>query len=711
MSDSKPAVTPWGTGEPGCERQVTGSRQPAPQRRSGLLTTERLLFVGSCLWLAALVGLPQLLAAAPALWTTIGLLAVNLAVSLLGVYRLRRLPLSLSLAQIGLFAIVHVQVWSALGPEHYRVDHPPSWFDWAAFSGAHLLRAADVLDFLDGYGISLQPIEHHSALSGALLVGLHLSADLFLLAVLLRALKRWGECLRQRLGFARKRGGFDRLPELLLLCLAGAVLVVVLIVVTAIAQRWPWQDWLLWPLDHVLRTADVLDVMQLASWRLHGAPPSFWDSTLALVFRFFVGVLLLGYLRLLIMYHAPHVLPWTAESLAEAMTSDTFGRDWTDVVRKLKPSMSPEAQRELVRRLIEDLKTVPLEDQHHTAGQLVQLHDAGLEVVPDMLSMLQGNNPDHQLAVAHALGSIFFGARCGEGAEGLEAVEQAFLRCLGSDSPAVRNEAALALGGLYSHRHLLDLARSGEAAAPWAAVERAVSASPAVPALTRALKDPEEGVRQAAVSSLGEILAGLRDAPAVAPLLEVLEEPTQEIRWAALGALGDIRAGKAVPILLQRLARCPPGDPEAKILALKLVAIDPEQARPALPVLWRCLREGPDWDPFVVGSLAKVRPVSPELLRVLERLLRPEEVAREAALEALCDLGAAAEPVLPALLKLLRSKEERDRVLVVQALAKVAPSAAVVKEQLGVIARNDRSEWVRSVAGQTFASLARERTE
>ena len=48
-------------------------------------------------------------------------------------------------------------------------DRAPRFFDWAEFTAAHVLRAADVLHALSEYGVRIQNITHNSNPAGLIL--------------------------------------------------------------------------------------------------------------------------------------------------------------------------------------------------------------------------------------------------------------------------------------------------------------------------------------------------------------------------------------------------------------------------------------------------------------------------------------------------------------------------------------------------------------
>ena len=63
--------------------------------------------------------------------------------------------------------------------------------------------------------------------------------------------------------------------------------------------------------------------------------------------------------------------------------------------------------------------------------------------------------------------------------------------------------------------------------------------------LLEALKHPEAGIRECAISALGQI----QDARVAPVLIEMLSDPERIVRIQAIKSLGDLRDQRAVPIL------------------------------------------------------------------------------------------------------------------------------------------------------------------
>jgi hypothetical protein len=267
--------------------------------------------VASLLWLLGLLLVPELQGDTSAFAVSVGLIALNALYSLGVITTARRVPVVLNLVQLALFGVLSSQLASAYGPEHYHFDRTPLWYDWTEFLVAHVFRAADLLDAIDEYGIPIQTITHESTHAGIILVGMHLSTDVFLLALLVRW---WGSFAERRHDtlLVRER----RLFAFFLL----TVLCLSLYAILATAGDWSLSSWLLWPVDNVLRVLDIGDAMQIFGWRLHDVPWSPEGGALALLFRFTTGIwvgALLLYLRVVVAGGWGYSVPELAEHLED----------------------------------------------------------------------------------------------------------------------------------------------------------------------------------------------------------------------------------------------------------------------------------------------------------------------------------------------------------------------------------------------------------
>src|SRR5262245_6734908 len=104
--------------------------------------------------------------------------------------------LPLTLCQVLLFGLLFFQIAAHLGAGHFVLEGPPRWQDWAAFAGAHALRAADLLDVVEAYDLNIQSVRHASGLTAAALVAYHFATSLFLIGLLTEWITRFLRSLR-----------------------------------------------------------------------------------------------------------------------------------------------------------------------------------------------------------------------------------------------------------------------------------------------------------------------------------------------------------------------------------------------------------------------------------------------------------------------------------------------------------------------------------
>ena len=148
--------------------------------------------------------MPVLHADATAFCISVGVILVNTLMSLSALTRKREILIGLNCTQITLFGVLNFQLYRTFGVDHYCCDREPQFYDWIEFTLAHILRAADVLDALDEYGVAIQTISHNSTASALVLVAMHLTVDGFLLGLLVRWIKR---CYTQPVSETRLQQG------------------------------------------------------------------------------------------------------------------------------------------------------------------------------------------------------------------------------------------------------------------------------------------------------------------------------------------------------------------------------------------------------------------------------------------------------------------------------------------------------------------------
>lgn len=353
--------------------------------------SERWHVVASAMWLMVLLAAPVVHCWPAAFCATVLLIVGNAAVSFRALTRRREVLLGLNCVQIVLFGVLSYQLYRTFGCEHYRCDREPCFYDWIEFTIAHVLRAADLLDTLDEYGIPLQSIMHNSKSSGLVLVGMHLTVDGFLIGLVLRwARQYWKDAVPEN-RLARSRREYGWLLATLGLY-AGFV----------VFARLRPGDWVLWPLDNLLRLLDVGDLFQIFGWKLHGVDDGGLTRTGSVLFRLAAGVWiarLVNWLRLSLLrtwgVSIEELIELLDDPDAQVRCNAAAGLGWTG------PAAGKAAP--VLRAALHDVNS---EVRCEAARALGRLGPPARIAVPDLLDAVWLGHPALRLAAIEALGSI-----------------------------------------------------------------------------------------------------------------------------------------------------------------------------------------------------------------------------------------------------------------------------------------------------------------
>ena len=265
-------------------------------------------------------------------------------------------------------------------------------------------------------------------------------------------------------------------------------------------------------------------------------------------------------------------------------------------------------------------------------------------------------------------------------------------------------------------------------------------AKTAVPALKKLLDDPVPGVRfEAALALVGIDSKGA--AGTVPALTEGLKAADSQATRAAkaLGVLGPV-AKDAVPELFKKF--------DAGALLLRLSAaeavarIDPAQApkaaeaiaamladkkyksslirrnsltvlrgigsaaKPALPVLVELLKDkGPFHTEVAITMIAIDPDGAKPAFEWLHTVMTGGDDDRYENLDHLVDLGPAAKPLVPDLLKLLKSKDSYRRENAVLVLGAIGPGAKDAVPELKKLAGSDPDSHIQTAATQAIKKI------
>lgn len=196
-----------------------------------------------------------------------------------------------NLCQPMLFVILYMQIYTYYGAEHYTFpnnQYVPNVWEWVEFTGAHILRASDILDIFEEYNIRLQTIQHSQTyfVAGFVII-MHWMVDIFLIALLVqwlsKPLQTWWSKIEEK-----KRKRFIGINT-------ASTLLLVVATLTMTIQPNNRIDWFFWPVDNFIRVFDVGDTFQLFDIRLHSLPQDNWISVPSLLFRVLLAYYISNY--------------------------------------------------------------------------------------------------------------------------------------------------------------------------------------------------------------------------------------------------------------------------------------------------------------------------------------------------------------------------------------------------------------------------------
>lgn len=176
------------------------------------------------------------------------------------------------------------------------------------------------------------------------------------------------------------------------------------------------------------------------------------------------------------------------------------------------------------------------------------------------------------LAAAVVLAALALaGAGAAREPEGTEPPEKA--APLAPEAKARTTEGPVRTGETQTAR-LVEALADSDAYAAGAAAEALSAIGPrAVPALSAALGDPRESVRQGAAIALGKL--GPEAHPAVPSLVSALSDPKENVRWCAANALAAVGRGAAAAVPALREALHDADEDVRSGAAVALERIDP----------------------------------------------------------------------------------------------------------------------------------------
>ncbi len=622
--------------------------------------------------------------------------------------------------QIGLFTTLFLQIAAHVGAEHCKLTKPTTPAEWVQFSLAHALKASDVLDTIEAYGLDLQVIKHRGPLVATLLVTYHAVVDLFVLGVL------WSF-------FDAAKRKLMRDPELAqaVRALLGWAFLAFLVAWLASALYFrPWNriDIPLWLAENVVRVVDFPDAMDSYDIHWHQVPKEWWESTLTFVCRIWIllgiGLLkdLLGrtqsareslsvrrvarlaFVGLLFgcFVGLPKLFPVSpadnAAALAAAAADDARGTAALNALSRMGPNaesavgplvaLLPNGSAERRRRVIDTLGRLGPGALSHLAAVAegpdaelalwaVKGMDAvGIDAAPELVRVWK--QTPHEAARQQADATLRD--------QGLDAMPKLIAAVSAENSAEILHwfgqlDRNWTLRGSKNEQFRSMVKNRLDEQAKEAAFQRNVKT---IPALIDKLASQDSRTRADAAKSLGEL--GPAASEAVPALIIALKDEYANISDPAMRPLGKIGPA-AVPALISALAN---KDERVRYGAARAIdAIGPE-AKEAVPALITALGDKAlNVASNAASTLGKIGPAAKDAVPALIIALADENQSlRRNAVEALGGIGPAARDAVPALITALANKEVRPSAI--EALVKVGPAAVAA-----LIAALDNDDWLQ----------------
>lgn len=492
----------------------------------------------------------------------------------------------LNLAQLGLFCLLHVQIYTILGPSHYTSVSPPCWYDWIQLIAVHALRAVDLLDIIEAYGIHLQNVKNQSAVSGLALFGMHLMVDIFILGALFNAFSRYSRespTVRQLMDDLENTVTSPRtfwtlaLVVLLYLagytaeCLSGKASIDLMGKDFQAISNFFW-----WPLENILRTLDVGDAFQIFGWRLHTVEITMNSATVAVYFRFVIAFYTLGLANHLYL-HFLRGQGRSIDDLASICTSSRYTSEKRLIALKALEKYGGSYANLVAPALIESLGDISKRND-----AVLILLEIGEPAIPHLAKSLADSNGDIRKACADTLEMISPQWHISRTAR---AAIVHLVKTLADSDSIIRYSALGTLEKIDTEWRQSEETRA------------------AIPHLIRLLSDPRISIRVGAVYAL--ILIGPAAEKAIFHLVKMLSDSNETIRSSAAGALERIDprwqeselAHNAIPYLVKAVTENDWNVRRAALAALE--KFDPRWprsrgARSTLPYLRKVLAETKD---------------------------------------------------------------------------------------------------------------------
>jgi len=333
------------------------------------------------------------------------LISLNFIFSLVDLFRkgtITRSLILLNIIQLALFCLLFLLIHDILGADHYTYSEPPDWLDWVILVAVHVVRAMDVVDFFsDSNVFHFQNVSNASTLVGITLFAMHLMVDIFIVGAIFMLLSRRRSPEQAPSRFqtfiAWLGEKLEWFKQFRLWILGGTVGI---ILVVAIMKSWPPMDWLLWPLNEILRALDIGDLFEIFDWQIHSIDMEYkWDLiALAVFFRLMVSVYVLVFANVLYIKLLKGRGKTVDELVEICFSSEYSEKDKRTAVQALIKHAS-----QAVHPLMNALDNKKSENRRVAIEILGEIGEGALDAVPKLLKALVDGNSAVRWAAGVAL--------------------------------------------------------------------------------------------------------------------------------------------------------------------------------------------------------------------------------------------------------------------------------------------------------------------
>jgi len=678
------------------------------------------------------------------LWVTALLIILNFVLSLTYLFSQGRITLSiifLNLVQLALFCRLHLLIYDLLGTEHYYYELQPHWYDWIELIAVHVLRALDVLDIFNAYGINLQNLTAQSTLARLTLVTMHIMVDIFLMGAIIMFIQRHSSSI-----VMKKEDFWGSVKKTLkYLRYLAEISLIILIVYIALINGWGLKNSWWWVFENFLRTLDIGDAFEIFDWQIHALDMNLRMETLGVFFRLLVGVYALEVINSLYL-HLSKGRGKTIEELAKICTSsdktskkdrrvainalskigsssvvpylimalsskDRYIRHTAaQALKKIDPQWQNKGTDGAIKKFVTELTSTESDERRAAIEALGILRGGATDAIPELVKTLADSHRQVRIAAANALKKIdpqWPQSRLGE-----HAISELVRKMIGNKTDIRRTSAeALALmeqAAIQSIPYFIKAFaycnRISRKAAADALIDQGTITASAIPDIVTILAESNSQIQQYATSILSR-LDGKAASQAVPALLTAINSHHRHIRSFGITVLGNLGvfAREAIPKLVTVL-----GDTNAE------VRIAAAEALGKIDFEWSRYEGVKTAIPFIVTTLAKTHQfeefiavgINPNaFLPLFVTGLKDKDInVRCATALLLGKMGPSAAQAVPDLASALDDEDNTVRRIALNALGKIGPSAAKALPII-VTARADKEETIRQAAKKALDKI------